>query len=199
MNIERPASPQPLPPHAKKVFGGVLFDIYQWEQEMFDGTNKTFEKLTRPDTVVIYPVLPDGRIILINEEQPGLAKHVLPKPVAGRLEPGEDPEAGALRELREESGYDAKTLTLWKAMQGYPTTKVDYAIFSFIAKNITQVGPPELDGGEKITLTTVTFDEFIEIGSNPVFFERDVHPDIVAAKYDPQKREELRKLFDPAI
>ena len=70
MNIERPKSNQPIPPDAKKVFSGVLFDVYQWEQKMFDGSVATFEKLKRPDTVVVFPVLPNGRIILTEQEQP---------------------------------------------------------------------------------------------------------------------------------
>ena len=45
-----------MPEHAKKVFSGVMFDVYQWEQEMYDGSTATFEKLTRPDTAQVIPV-----------------------------------------------------------------------------------------------------------------------------------------------
>ena len=55
MEINRPQSKQPIPANAKKVFHGVIFDVYQWEQEMFDGTKEIFEKLKRPDTVVVFP------------------------------------------------------------------------------------------------------------------------------------------------
>jgi ADP-ribose pyrophosphatase len=71
MEIERPKSKQPIPENAKKVFEGIIFDTYQWQQEMYDGTKKTFEKLKRPDTVIVFPVLPDGKIILTEQEQPG--------------------------------------------------------------------------------------------------------------------------------
>ena len=71
MEIKRPKSKQPIPDNAKKVFGGVLFDVYQWEQELFDGTKTIFEKLKRPDTVVVFPVLDDGKILLTEQEQPG--------------------------------------------------------------------------------------------------------------------------------
>ncbi len=54
MNIERPASKQPMPDHARRVFRGEVFDVYQWEQEMFDGSKAVFEKLIRQDTVIIY-------------------------------------------------------------------------------------------------------------------------------------------------
>ncbi|HEY4513381.1 MAG TPA: hypothetical protein VJH06_02610 [Candidatus Paceibacterota bacterium] len=71
MDIQRPISKQPIPDDAKRVFKGVIFDVYQWEQEMYDGTKAIFEKLKRPDTVVVFPVLPDGKIILTEQEQPG--------------------------------------------------------------------------------------------------------------------------------
>lgn len=45
MRIERPVSRQPIPDHAKCVFKGVIFDVYQWEQKLYNGTTTTFEKL----------------------------------------------------------------------------------------------------------------------------------------------------------
>ena len=71
MEIKRPKSKQPIPDNAKRVFKGVIFDTYQWEQKMYDGSRVMFEKLKRPDTVVVFPVLSNGRIILTEQEQPG--------------------------------------------------------------------------------------------------------------------------------
>ncbi len=31
MKIERPQPKQPIPEHAKRVFRGVIFDVYQWD------------------------------------------------------------------------------------------------------------------------------------------------------------------------
>ena len=36
MEIIHPISEQPIPENAKKVFSWKLFDVYQWEQELFD-------------------------------------------------------------------------------------------------------------------------------------------------------------------
>src|SRR3989344_9686996 len=102
MEIKRPESKQPIPGHAKRVFKGVLFDVYQWEQKMFDGSTAIFEKLKRPDTVVVFPVLPDGRIILTEQEQPG--KEAFIGATGGRVDVGEEILQTAHRELLEESG-----------------------------------------------------------------------------------------------
>ena len=71
MEITRPKSRQIMPEHAKQVFKGKMFDVYQWEQELYDGTTTIFERLKGPDTVVIFPVLEDGRILLTEQELPG--------------------------------------------------------------------------------------------------------------------------------
>ena len=55
---------QKFPPQAKRVFKGMIFDVYQWEQEMYDGSTHTFEKIIRPDTVLVIPVTEDGKIII---------------------------------------------------------------------------------------------------------------------------------------
>lgn len=70
MNISRPPSQQPIPPHAKRVFKGILFDVYQWQQKQYDGSYKTFEKIKRSDTVSVIPVTAEGKFIITHQEQP---------------------------------------------------------------------------------------------------------------------------------
>jgi hypothetical protein len=47
MTIDRPISKQPIPNHARIVFHGQLFDVYQWEQKLFNGKTAIFEKIKR--------------------------------------------------------------------------------------------------------------------------------------------------------
>ncbi len=46
-----------IPTHAHKVFSGVIFDIYQWDQELFNGKVATFEALRRSSTVMVVAVV----------------------------------------------------------------------------------------------------------------------------------------------
>jgi ADP-ribose pyrophosphatase len=177
------------------VFKGVMFDTYQWEQEMYDGTTATFEKLKRPDTVVIFPVLDNGKIILTRQEQPGKKPFV--GAVGGRIDEGEDVLDAAKRELREESGYEADEFILWKAE--HPTSKIDWVVFTFIAKGLKKVHEQDLDTGEKIKLMEVSLDELSDIALNPDFSEREVIPDLLESKINPNKREELENLFSSNI
>ena len=148
MKIDRPKSKQPIPPNAKKVFKGVLFDVYQWEQEMYDGTKATFEKLKRPDTVVVFAVLPDGKILLTEQEQPGKKPFI--GATGGRVDEGEDILSAAKRELLEESGYEAEEFILWDSQ--HPISKMEWIVYTFIAKGLKKVAEMDLDGGEKIKL-----------------------------------------------
>ena len=43
---------QQLPKNAKRVFKGKIFDVYQWDQKMFDNSVEIFEKMKRTDTNV---------------------------------------------------------------------------------------------------------------------------------------------------
>ena len=194
MNIQQPESKQPIPENAKKVFDGVIFDVYQWEQEMFDGTKATFEKLKRPDTVTVFPVLPDGKILLIEEQQPGSIPYF--GPPGGRVDEVEDILFAAKRELLEESGYEAEEFILWESQ--HPTTKIDWVIYTFIAKRIKQTREAHLDAGEKIKIKAVTFDQMFNMAIDPKsHFDEDVTIKFLRAKLDPNKMEELKELFKP--
>ncbi|HEY9585649.1 MAG TPA: NUDIX hydrolase [Candidatus Paceibacterota bacterium] len=193
MEISRPTSRQPIPDNAKKVFAGVLFDVYQWEQELFDGTKSVFEKVKRPDTVIIFPVLDDGRIVLSEQRQPG--KKIFIGAVGGRVDEGEDILKAAKRELLEESGCEASELILWDAQQ--PISKIEWAVYTFIAKGLKKVAEMDLDAGEKITSKPVSFEEFVEIGTTENFSEREIVTKLYEAKLYPEKKEELRNLFKP--
>ncbi len=118
MQITRPQSNQPIPEHAECTYKGKIFDVFQWQQPMYDGTTKTFEKLKRPDTVVVFPVLDDGSILLTEQEQPGKTPFI--GACGGRVEEGEDIFEAAKREFLEETGYEASEYVLWKSEHPHP-------------------------------------------------------------------------------
>ena len=182
-----------IPDNAKKVFEGIIFDVYQWEQEMYDGTKAIFEKLKRPDTVVVFGVLDHGKILLTEQEQPG--KEPFIGATGGRVDEGEDILTAAKRELLEESGYEAEEFILWDAQ--HPVGKIDWVVYTFIAKGLNKVADMHLDPGEKIKLLPVTFDELVELSINKKFEEKEIVNKFYEAKLDPKKMEELIELFSP--
>ncbi len=191
MNLIRPESSQPIPPHAYKVFSGVLFEVWQWEQKMYDGSTTVFEKLKRPDTVVVFPVLPDGKILLSKQEQP--CKPPFIGAFGGRVEAGEDILLAVKRELLEESGYEASEFVLWNARQ--PVSKIEWAVYTFVAKGLRRTKEPELDAGEKIAPFTASLDELCTLVRQKQFSEKEIVPDLYEALIDDEKKKELERLF----
>ena len=181
----------PIPPEAKRVFKGVLFDVYQWEQELFDGSKTTFEKLRRGDGVNVVAILPDNRFIFCKDEQPG-RKTVRTFP-GGQIDAGENPADAARRELYEETGYVPEELVFLRAFQ--PASKVDWCIYIFIARGCVKKGEPNPGPGERITLETLTLAELIEQALNSQFQNTDFTAQFLQAKYEPEKRKQLEKML----
>lgn len=180
-----------MPEHATQVFKGVIFEVWQWEQELFDGSHTTFEKLRRNDSSVVIPVLENGKLLLTEDEQPG-RDMVFTFP-GGEGEADEDPEAAARRELLEETGYEADSLTLLRSSR--PSSKMAWTIHTYIARGCRKVALPELDGGERITVREVTLDELIALADDPRFQNRDLQIPLIKARYDAEVRASLEKLL----
>ena len=99
--------------------------------------------------MAIVPVLGDGRVALIRQYRYAVGKMLLEIP-AGTLERGELPLDCAVRELREETGYEAEVIEPLLScfmVPGYSDEVIHY----FVARGLSVVGDdPEMD--EDITL-----------------------------------------------
>jgi ADP-ribose pyrophosphatase len=146
-----------IPKQANKVFSGVIFDVYQWQQAMFDGSKATFEMLKRPDTVQIIALNNAGNIIVLNEEQPHSGKRLsLP---GGRVDETDDsPLVAAKRELLEETGLSFKSWKLVGVKQ--PHAKIEWFIHTFLAWGELARKASNHDSGEKIQEEEYSFAEF---------------------------------------
>lgn len=142
-----PTSNALIPDNAKLVFKGQIFDVYQWPQQLFDGTEATFEMLKRPDTVQVI-VVKGSQILLVKDEQPGRSPRLhFP---GGRVDEDKTWEVAAKRELREETGLVCQNWRLIDVQQ--PIIKIEWFTPIYLATDITETHEQQLDAGEKITV-----------------------------------------------
>lgn len=166
-----------LPESAQKVFDGEIFDVYQWEQELYDGTKAKFERLKRDDTGIVIAVTSDKKIIMLHQEQPHKPPFFgLP---GGRLEPEEDPLQGTRRELVEETGYDSEDWELFYQIN--PASKIDWTVYCYIARNCEKKSGQRLDAGEKIDIELLDFDKFMEKVLDDSFTDWEIKVKILKA------------------
>ena len=150
-----PKNARLIPENAVQVFHGKIFDVYQWPQEMFDGSTKTFEMLKRPDTVNVFAIK-DNKLVVVKQQQPN-SKEFYGVPGGRHDDPNETELDAAKRELLEETGMTFRNYKLIWATQ--PQGKIEWFIYTFLATGFVDQTSQNLDSGEKILVELKTLDE----------------------------------------
>lgn len=171
----------------KKVFQGDIFSVWQWDQELYDGSTKTFERVQRGDAAFIIGVLPDKRILLAWDEQPD--REGVLGPAGGTVEEEEDPKDAAARELLEETGYKAAAIEPW--MSFVPYGKMIFTVHCFIGRGAEKVAEPTPEPGERITPRLFNFEEFLALGQDETLRSTHLRIILLEAQLDPKKKETL--------
>jgi ADP-ribose pyrophosphatase len=114
------------------------------------------EVVRHPGAVAIVAVTPERRLVMVRQYRYAAGRFLLEIP-AGTLEPGEDPEETARRELREETGYTAETLHSIGSFFSAPGF-CDEVIHLFQAEGLTP-GEQDTDFGEEIDLVEIPVEE----------------------------------------
>ncbi len=100
---------------SEMVFQGKVFGVRRDVVEEPGGVRAVREVITHSGSVVVLPVLDDGRVVMVRQYRHA-ARQYLWELVAGRMEPEETPKRAAARELLEETGYRAKRYTVFLDM-----------------------------------------------------------------------------------
>lgn len=171
MRTVLPSKARLVPPSAKRVFTGIIYDVYHWQQPAFDGTPTTFEMLKRPDTVVIIAVK-DNKLVLGHESHAEVPEPFVTFP-GGRHDRADETELqAAKRELAEETGLTFKSWKLLDVRQVEP--KIEHFVYYFLATEFDKQVPTHRDAAERGDVRLLSIEELNKLPSRfRVKFVRD--------------------------
>ena len=127
-----------LPLSSEEVFKGNLLHVKRDRVQLPDGKQAEREYIEHPGAVVIIGELPNGKLLFERQYRYPLHQVFLELP-AGKIEPGEPVLDTARRELREETGYKAKSWLHLATMHpciGYSNEHIEF----FLARGLSYVG-----------------------------------------------------------
>jgi ADP-ribose pyrophosphatase len=157
----------------RRIFSVKDIECYHPEKKV---THKFFT-LQTPDWINVVARTVDNKFIMVRQHRLGTDEITIETP-GGIVEEGESPDKSALRELLEETGYEAGELFLMKKLSVNPAIFNNYIYFYF-ARDCRKTGAQSLDLAEDIDVVTYTKSEIMELIGNGTIN----HTLIVAAYY----------------
>lgn len=146
----------PVPAPGEILYRDHRCELRRCAVPLRGGGTQSRALVVHPGSVVMLPVLDDGRLVFIRNRrwQVGGVLWELP---AGTLAWGEDPAAGAARELCEETGFRATSLEAGAPFYGLPGISTE-VMHPFVARGLVAVGQ-SLEADEEIEVAPLAVDE----------------------------------------
>ena len=146
---------------SRRIYTGRVLNLDVDGVRFPDGSTGELEIIRHPGASAVVPFLSDPRgsdpqILLIRQYRYAAGQHLLEIP-AGRLDPGESPEACAHRELREETGCTSGRVELLTTIYTTPGF-IDERIHLFLATELVR-GDSSRESDEFIEVETVTLSQ----------------------------------------
>ncbi len=131
-----------------------MFDVSRsFTQSPRDGRVHAFYRIDAADWVNVVPLTAQGEIVMVRQFRHGLRRNTLEIP-GGIVDPGEEPGAAALRELREESGYRAASARLLGSTNPNPAL-FGNRVHTFLAEGCVPEGAIQNSATEETQLELV--------------------------------------------
>lgn len=145
---------------SEKKYLGKVFNLVVDDIEYPSGKPGIREVAEHPGGSVIVPMLDEKTVLLIRQFRYPIKDFIYELP-AGKLDAGEDPAKCAARELEEETGYKADTLTKLTAIYTTPGFCTEL-LHIYLATGLHKLPSGQrLEEGEHLTLETFTLKEAV--------------------------------------
>ncbi|MBW1989883.1 MAG: NUDIX hydrolase [Deltaproteobacteria bacterium] len=141
---------------SETVFSGRVFKVVREEVDLPSGRRARLDLVKHPGAAAVVPIDDQGRVILLRQYRHAAGGWIWEIP-AGTLDPGEDMEQCARRELAEETGYSAESFEKIAELlpaPGYTTERIHV----FVARDLSPA-KQSLDPGEVLEVHRVDLAE----------------------------------------
>jgi ADP-ribose pyrophosphatase len=140
----------------KTVFEGRILSLDVLDVELADGRIGTREIIRHGAAVAVVARRRDGRFVFIRQFRKAMER-ICFEVMAGNVDPGEEMEAAAIRELKEETGYVPDSIRFLSSIYpsvGYCTERID-----IFCAEVHEPGETDFDPDEQIETVLITEQE----------------------------------------
>ncbi|USG63605.1 NUDIX hydrolase [Brevibacillus ruminantium] len=144
----------------QQIFEGKVIKLRVDEVLLPNGKTAKREIVNHQGAVAVMALTDEGKLVAVRQFRKPLERAIVELP-AGKLEPGEEPLACAIRELKEETGYEAETFThlsLFYTSPGF----ADELLHLFVATGLKK-GESQPDEDEFVDVVELTLEEAREL------------------------------------
>ena len=142
----------------REIYHGRIIDVQVDTVSLPNGNTSTREVVRHPGGVGILALDDEDCAVLVEQYRYVFGRTLLEIP-AGKLEPGEDPVAGALRELKEETGAVPDTFLPMGVTLPSPGC-LSERLYLFLAKGL-HMESQQLDEDEFLNVERIPFNEMV--------------------------------------
>lgn len=142
------------------------FNVGKLHIQLPDERCRYYDVVLHGPAVVVIPVTDDGKILFVRQWRVGAEKQLLEAP-AGVLNPGEDPDPAASRELREETGYESGNII--RVGGFYMAAGYDTEYLSIYLARDLKWNPLPQDDDEFLATVPMSIEEAFELAENGGF------------------------------
>ena len=143
----------------KSIYTGRVVTLNVETVQLPNGVTVDLETIRHPGAAAVVPMKDDGTVVLIRQFRHAAGGFIYEIP-AGKLNPGEDPLDCAKRELEEEVGYRASSLSLLSSIFTAPGF-ADEVIHVYKATGLIR-GRQQLDRDEVLEVVELSLLEAVK-------------------------------------
>ena len=157
-----------------KMLDKKLISTYQdgyigknvYKVTLADGSTRRVEEILKRgvsgDAAVIIPITTEGNIVMVVQSRPNTKETVSIELPAGMVDPGEDYQTTAVREMLEETGYEAESV--YELEWHYQDQGCSGAIIkTFVAEGCKKEQEVRLDKGEKLQYVEMSYEDIMNM------------------------------------